>query len=186
MPKPGSGRSLPHHREAQSGPRTALNLKPSNIAKLQWAQNQCLRVCSGAHAAASMEHLHHESEIMPVGDHLDMLSRQFLAKLSSPITLSATSPPANLAPGACGVLSPRGISRQWRPSSAMVHFQELLSTWRSTLCQLRSGFCRSLNSFTAVLNNGDPTCPECGSGPHTTGNLFKCAANSLACEVIDL
>ena len=31
-----------------------------------------------------MEHLHHESKIMPVGDHLDMLSRQFLAKTLVP------------------------------------------------------------------------------------------------------
>ena len=58
--------------------------------------------------------------------------------------------------------------------------------WRSTLCQVRSEFCRSLNSYTAVLNNGDPTCPECGSGPQTTGHLFNCTANPLACKVVDL
>ena len=55
----------------------------------------------------------------------------------------------------------------------------------------RSGFCRSLNSFnfnsfTAALNDGGPTCPECGTEPQTTGHLFYCGANPLPCEVADL
>ena len=58
------------------------NLKPTHINKIQCAQNHCLRVVTGAHAAASLEHLHRETKILPVGDHLALLARQFLAQAS--------------------------------------------------------------------------------------------------------
>ena len=55
------------------------NLKPSHVQKLQRMQNQCLRVVTGAHAACSQEHLHHETKVLPIADHLQLLNRQFLA-----------------------------------------------------------------------------------------------------------
>ena len=41
-------------------------------------QNHCLRVVTGSPLAASMEHLHHETMTLPVDDHLQLLSTQFL------------------------------------------------------------------------------------------------------------
>ena len=62
-----------------AAPIYSPNLKPSHLRKLQTMQNNCLRVVTGCHAAASMEHLHHETQTLPVDDHLQLLSRQFLA-----------------------------------------------------------------------------------------------------------
>ena len=212
-----------------AAPIYSPNLKPSHVSKLQRAQNQCLRVASGAHAAASMEHLHHESKLMLVGDHLDMLSRQFLAKTLVPDhplhnvasrqpgprslrhTLSSRHLPSVspfLRGGSLPAASMQDCLSDLHTSAVAVSVNKLdakpnrvLGTrpppvdeseralprpWRSTLCQLRSGFCRSLGSFMAVLNDGDPTYPECGVEPQTTGHLFNCGANPLPCEVVDL
>ena len=62
-----------------AAPVYSPNLKPTHLRKLQTMQNNCLRVVTGFHAAASMEHLHHETQTLPVEDHLQLLSRQFLA-----------------------------------------------------------------------------------------------------------
>ena len=45
----------------------------------------------------------------------------------------------------------------------------------------RFSFCRSLRSYSAVLNNADATCPECGLDPQTTSHLSDCVANPLVC-----
>ena len=49
---------------------------------------------------------------------------------------------------------------------------------RTTLSQLRSGFCRRLNDFqhrigTSVIS----ACPSCGTGLHTVGHLFSCPSH---------
>merc|ERR1712015_241947 len=51
----------------------------SSIAKLQGVQNAALRVATGCHTASPIEHLHVESKSLPLADHLDMVSSQFLA-----------------------------------------------------------------------------------------------------------
>ena len=56
-----------------AAPIYAPNLKPTHMRKLPVMQNHCLRVMTGCHAAASMEHLHHETHMLPVKDHLHLL-----------------------------------------------------------------------------------------------------------------
>ena len=138
---------------------------------------------TGAHSAASSEHLHHESNILPVGDHLDLLSRQSLAKAYVPTHPSNGT--VNVDPG-------RGAHRQTLSSkhdaavnpfkrNGAIPRDSLLEAIKdlhtsavavsinksdsnsnrvlgarppaiddaekslpSTLCQLRSGFCRLL------------------------------------------
>jgi hypothetical protein len=53
--------------------------KPSNVQKLQFVQNAAMGLITGCHKAASEDHLHAETELMPVADHLAMLCTQFLA-----------------------------------------------------------------------------------------------------------
>ena len=50
-----------------AAPIFSPNLKPTHVKKLQTMQNHCLRVVTGSHLAASMEHLHHETMTLPVG-----------------------------------------------------------------------------------------------------------------------
>ena len=59
---------------------------------------------------------------------------------------------------------------------------------RCKLTRLRSGSCRSLNSYMSRIDNGitDVACPKCDSSPHDTRNLFNCHAGPTNLTVIDL
>ena len=59
--------------------------------------------------------------------------------------------------------------------------------YRSTLSQLRSGFCSSLNSYRGLIEtDSDPLCPHCRGGPQTTNHLFACDSYPTSLTVIDL
>ena len=60
------------------------NVKPSTINRLQSIQNAGMRVISGSHKMASENHLHSETKMLPVADHLNMLSAQYLASALRP------------------------------------------------------------------------------------------------------
>jgi hypothetical protein len=55
------------------------NTSKSNIARLQKIQNRALRYVTGCHQAASEDHLHQETGVLPVADRLDVLCTQYLA-----------------------------------------------------------------------------------------------------------
>ena len=59
--------------------------------------------------------------------------------------------------------------------------------YRTTLSQLRSGFCRSLNSFQERIGTtNNPLCPSCGEEPHTTQHLFTCPTHPTSLTPRDL
>ena len=47
-------------------------------------QNRCLRLITGCHLASSVDHLHQETQILPVEKHLHLLSSQYLARALYP------------------------------------------------------------------------------------------------------
>jgi len=49
-------------------------------AKLQRAQNEALRIATGCHSMASQDHLHQETELLPVADHHALLTAGFLVQ----------------------------------------------------------------------------------------------------------
>ena len=53
---------------------------PSSIERLQIVQNRALRLATGCHLKAAVEHLHAETQELTVKDHLHLLSAQSLAK----------------------------------------------------------------------------------------------------------
>ena len=57
---------------------------PASIERLQKVQNKALRLVTGCHTAASVDHLHEEASELPVKDHLHLLSSQFLARALQP------------------------------------------------------------------------------------------------------
>ena len=58
---------------------------------------------------------------------------------------------------------------------------------RTALSQLRSGYCRFLDSYRARIGKAsDPSCPSCGTGDHTTGHLFACPSHPTDLQVQDL
>ena len=54
------------------------NLKQTNWDSIQVAQNSALRPALGCVNKTAISHLHAESKVMPVKDHCEMLSKQFL------------------------------------------------------------------------------------------------------------
>ena len=59
--------------------------------------------------------------------------------------------------------------------------------WRSTLTQLRSGFCRCLRSYKAVVDQSGPTvCPECSVADQTVDHLFECTSQPTTLYKLDL
>ena len=65
-------------------PITYPNLSSSSIHRLQLVQNRCLRLCTGCHSAASLDHLHNECALLPVEDHMRLISSQYLARALQP------------------------------------------------------------------------------------------------------
>ena len=58
----------------------SITAKPTHVEKLQRAQNASLRAITGAHASTHIPHLHHETKILSVQQHNNLLSKQFWAK----------------------------------------------------------------------------------------------------------
>ena len=58
---------------------------------------------------------------------------------------------------------------------------------RTTLSQLRSGFCARLRSFQFRIGKEDnDLCPECGAHPHGTAHLFQCASHPTQLSIHSL
>ena len=63
------GRSIPNY----AAPVWSINASESNIGKIQRAQNDALRIITGSHKMSSIDHLHSETKMIQVEDHLNLL-----------------------------------------------------------------------------------------------------------------
>ena len=61
-----------------AAPAWSTNASESNIGKMQRAQNEALRIITGSHKMSGIDHLHSETEMLQVEDHLNLLSAQYL------------------------------------------------------------------------------------------------------------
>ena len=52
----------------------------ASMEKIQVAQNEALRISTGAHKMSSIDHLHCEAQMLKVTEHSDLLSAQYLVK----------------------------------------------------------------------------------------------------------
>ena len=211
-----------------AAPIWSPNIKPSPITRLQSIQNTALRLATGCHKMASWQHLHSEVKILPVLDHAQMTSTQFLASTMRPThpshqTVNSPAGPRamkrTLKSAYIGHLSPHLESDVLHPGAypetlRAIHtsFVEasinaigtnpvlgqpapqvdsselsLPRTHRTTLSQLRSGYCKSLRSYQSKIGlSPSPTCPECSTDDHTTPHLFNCETHETTLEVKDL
>ncbi|KAF2359679.1 hypothetical protein FHG87_009559 [Trinorchestia longiramus] len=144
------------------------NASPSSIAKFQTIQNATFQIASGSHKMASALHLHRETGVLPVADHLSLFCSQYLHSSLRPhhpnyLTFSRPSMQRALS-GSSNCPPP--ISEQER---------SLPRSTRTLLSQLRSGQSRALNSYQARIGAAQhPTCSACGAVDHTTGHRFSC------------
>ena len=70
------GRSIANH----AAPVWSTNASNTSIGKIQTAQNEALRIATGAQKMSSINHLHSEAAMMKVKEHSDLLSAQYLVK----------------------------------------------------------------------------------------------------------
>jgi len=60
------------------------NTSSSLVQKLQTIQNSALRIVSGCTKMTSIDHLHEETKMPPVQDHLSLICFQYLTKALQP------------------------------------------------------------------------------------------------------
>ena len=65
--------------------------------------------------------------------------------------------------------------------------ESLPRPYRTTLSQLRSGFCSSLNTFKVIVGRApDNLCTSCRGAPETPSHLFSCPSHPTTLTVEDL
>ena len=63
-----------------AAPVWSTNASESNIIKIQRAQNEALRIATDTYKMPSMDHLHSETEMLHVKDHLNLHSAKYLVQ----------------------------------------------------------------------------------------------------------
>ena len=56
------------------------NLHDTNYRKIQYTENEALRIATRCHKMSSIDHLHTEAEMLKVKEHSELLSTQYLAR----------------------------------------------------------------------------------------------------------
>ena len=56
----------------------STNARDTSLGKIQRTQNEAIRIITGSHKMLSIDHLHSETKMLPVEDHLSLLSVQYL------------------------------------------------------------------------------------------------------------
>ena len=74
------GRSIINY----AAPVWSPNLHDTNYRKIQYIQNEALRIATGCHKMSSIDHLHTKAEMLKVREHSELLSAQYLARCLEP------------------------------------------------------------------------------------------------------
>ena len=74
------GRSIINYAVPVWGP----NLHDTNYRKIQYTQNEVLKIAIGYHKMSSIDHLHIETEMRKVDEYSEQLSAQYLARCLEP------------------------------------------------------------------------------------------------------
>ena len=189
-------------------------------------QNSALRIATGCVRMSPIAHLHSESKILPVKDHLSLLSAQYLASCLQPghpshATVTADSGPRAKKNTLQSEFRPKitdllvdGVIPDIKEARTTLHTRavrevirglgdnqvlgarpppineeeiDLPRSFRTTLAQLRSGYCSSLNSFRHRIGlSPTASCPSCHIVPHTVQHVFSCPAHPTPLILKDL
>ena len=66
------GRSITNY----AAPIWSTNTSDTSLGKIHRAQNKALRIITGSHKMSSIDHIHSETKMLHVEDHLNLLSAQ--------------------------------------------------------------------------------------------------------------
>ena len=156
---------------------------------------------------SSIGHLHSETKMLQVEDHLNHLSVQYLVQCLDTENVCHHITKMDLPPREMKTLSNRvttASKQQERHTSGLhtsfvnttidnIKYNRVLNNrpppindeetllsrrQRTTLSQLRSGHCKLLNSYKKRLKQSDSSsCPDCGMDPQDVPHLFDCTAH---------
>ena len=71
-----------------AAPVWSPNLHDTNFRRIQYTQNETLRIATGYHKMSSIDHLHIEVEILKDREHSEPVSAQYLARCMEPGNVS--------------------------------------------------------------------------------------------------
>ena len=200
------GRSIINY----AAPVWSPNLHDTNYRKIQYTQNEALRIATGCHEMSSIHHLHIEAEMMKGREHSKLIYVQYLARcmepgnVCHPITIRAT--PETLYTRHRNTVEPimvktdrkttlqvlhsdavdkavksheRNVVLDGRPPPISNSEKDLTRKERSTLAQLRSGYCGILGSYKSRIKKDTSlnVCADCCTTPHDVKHLFVCPAH---------
>ena len=192
------GRSIINY----AAPVWSPNLHDTNYRKIKYTQNEALRIATGCHKMSSIDHLHTEAEMLKVREHSELLSAQYLPRCLEPgnvchpittmmvendrkATLQAIHTATVVKAVQC---HERNVVLDGRPPPISNSEKELTRKERSTLAQLRSGYCRLLGSYKSRIKKDAnlDVCADCGTTPHDVKHLFVCPAHPTTLIPSDL
>ena len=79
-------------RSNYAAPVWSINASKTNIGKIQRTQNEALRIITGSYKMSSIDHIHSETKMLQVEDHLNLLSAQYLVQCLDTRMFVTTSP----------------------------------------------------------------------------------------------
>ena len=191
------------------------NLYNTNYRKIQYTQNEALRIATGCHKMSSIDHLHMEAEMLKVREHSELLSAQYLARcleaenVCHSITTRATPTrqmKETLFTRHRNTVEPMMVEKDWkatlqalytdavtkavkshennvvldgRPPPISKSEKDLTRKERSTLAQVRSGYCGLLGYYKSRIKKDASinVCADCGMTPPFVKHLFVCSAH---------
>ena len=199
------GRSIINY----DAPAWSTNLRDTNYRNIQYTQNEALRITIGCHKMSSVDHLHVEAKMMKVRELSELLSAQYLARCMEPGNICHkgthkrrmketlftrhrnTVEPMMLADNRKATLQAintdavnKAVKDQKNNLGDLKHTindseKYLTRKERATLAQLRSGYCKLLDSYKSRIKKDASlnVCTDCGKTPHDVKHLFACPAH---------
>ena len=132
---------------------------------------------------SSIDHLHSETKMLLVKDHLNLLYAQYLVHcLDTPNTKKASlqTVHTSFVNTAIDNMTDNRVLN-FRPPHINDGETYLTRRQRATLSQLRFGHCKLLNSYKKRLKQTDSSsCQDCGMDPQDVPHLFNCTAHPTA------
>uniref|UniRef100_A0A8D8RJ49 Uncharacterized protein n=1 Tax=Cacopsylla melanoneura TaxID=428564 RepID=A0A8D8RJ49_9HEMI len=143
-------------------------------------QHPCNAIIQKPHPPRSIRHTARRNSTLARGTRnvFDLDEVEYKAGIKTIHCNAIDDAVANFAPNRVLNTPPPEVAKEER---------QLPRKTRSTLAQLRSGWCKILNSYQHRIDNRIANiCPECGLGPHDVAHLFTCSRAPTNLTLTDL
>ena len=198
-----------------AAPVWSPNLHDTSYRKIQYTQNEALRIATGCHKMSSIDNLHTEAEMLKVKEHSELLSAQYLARcmepgnVCHPITTRATPErKETLYIRHRNTVEPMMVNNDRKATLQALHTAAVV---KAVQCHERN---LVLDGWPPPINNSEKeltrkerltlaqllgsyksrikrdasldVCADCGTTPHDVKHLFVCPAHPTTLIPSDL